>query len=145
MTKKEQQAIERQQEIERLSFLVRERAQTKRGGSAVLVPTGSKKGFYRVDLDEQYRTIGCTCQGGHYDCKHKQAVRLYFVKKIRALRNNTLNPIYEFIRAGQLIRARLSQFSKAEKQALREQEQIEAEAAARARYVQEFDPCLLAA
>jgi hypothetical protein len=145
MTKK---AIERQQEIESLSKKVIERAQIRRGGSACLVPAGSRRGFYRVDLDENYRTLACECEGNHtygHDCKHMQAARLYFVKKIHALRNNSLNPVYEFFRAGVMVRARLSQFSKVEKKAFREQERAEAEARRRAILVIDCDPCGLAA
>lgn len=132
MTKLEQ----RQQEIEILATQIIEKAQLERGGSVCLVPAGSKKGYYRVDIDEHYVPVACQCDGGKHDCKHKQACWLYFSKKLRALRNRKLNPVYEFVRAGQLIRARLSQFSKSEKAEWREQQAAEKRSA----YVVEFDP-----
>lgn len=111
----------RQSEIEALSKLVRERSQKVRGGSACIVPSASNETvLYRVDIDENYNPVSCTCQGGRGNCKHKAACVLYFASKIDMLLNDDLNPRYQFERDGKLIAARLSQFSKEEKVALRQ-------------------------
>ena len=111
------------------------------------VPATRVLGVYRVDLDEHYHPVACECQGGKYHCKHKIATTMYFADKISTLLNNETNPVYQFYRKNVLIQARLSQFTKAEKQALLEQqrlEQWEEEARQRAIFVALFDPCGLA-
>lgn len=119
MTNKEK----RNAEIEMLSQLVREKAQRNKGGSACLVPSASDGTvIYTVDIDENYNPIGCRCQGGRGNCKHKAACTLYFAPKLERLLNDAINPRYQFERNGKMIAARLSQFSKEERQALRQQE-----------------------
>lgn len=130
---------ERQQLIERLSSQVVEKAQCCKGGSACLVPSVSEPGrMHRVEVDEQYRVVSCSCQGGRGNCAHKQAVMRYFIPKLPALLDNRSNPRYELYRAGKPVVARLSQFSKEEKQALRAWQQ--AEEARLRQYTALFDP-----
>lgn len=126
-----------------LAIQIKEKAQTLRGGSACLVPSASdpeNKGPYRVDLDENYNPIACQCQGGHFNCQHKKAVVLKFADKLASLLNNDVNPVYELYRNGSKVRARLSQFSVQEKQALRDWQQAQARAA----YDALYDPNMVA-
>ena len=149
MTKKEQQAAAREAEIAQLATQVKERAQTKRGGSAMLVPCSDPQkcgmgiyllkgvAYYRVDLDENYRPIACTCPATRA-CKHRAAAELAVQPRLAVLLES---PIYSFFRNNTLILARLSQFSNSEKKALRQQEErFEKEAADRAAYLALFDP-----
>jgi hypothetical protein len=143
MTKK--QAF-REIKIQVLAMQVVEKAQTRRGGSAAMVPSATKKDEagnivkYRVDVDENYNPIACQCQGGHFNCQHKQAFSLYIAPKLASLLNSDVNPVYELYRNGVKVRARLSQFSVQEKQALREWQQAEVRAAYEALY----DPNMVA-
>jgi hypothetical protein len=144
MNRKEQQQAERQRAIADLATKVIEKAQLTRGGSACLVPSTSEPGKkHRVDVDADYKPVACDCKGGRKNCQHKQAVALYFTPRLALLLDSRINPVYGFYRGEEeeKIEARLSQFSKQEKQALLErQRQQEEEASRRAAYVTIFDP-----
>ncbi len=130
--------------IDYLSTQVVEKAQTRKSGSAALVPSASEAGvMYRVDVDENYNPVACTCKGGKHNCQHKQAFSLYIASRLSELLDNERNPRYSFQRNGVTVVARLSQFSASEKAALR-QYKADEEAKRRAIYETEFDPCGLA-
>lgn len=137
---------DRQKKIAALVPFIQQRAQVAKGGSVCLVPSTSEAGvIYRVDVDADYKPVACQCKGGKYECMHKEAVRLFFAPRLARLLDSTINPVYLFRRAGDLIEARLSQFSAAEKTALREQQEADAkalaeEAARRDLYNFLFDP-----
>lgn len=136
-------ASERQAVIIALAAGVQQRAATAKSGSVCLVPSASEPGKkHRVEVDENYVPVSCDCRGGRYNCQHKLAVMAYFMESRPRLLKS---PLYEFRRAGVLIRARLAQFSKAEKAALAEaQEKARQEAAEQAArrelYNSLFDP-----
>lgn len=127
--------------IEYLATQVIEKAQLSKSGSAAIVPSATEDGkAYRVEVDENYNPVACQCKGGKHNCQHKAAFSLYIAPRLAELLDDKRNPRYAFQRNGNDVVARLSQFSREEKAALRAyQAQIEEEARKRAIYEQEFD------
>ncbi len=136
------QSIKHQQEVFNLSLKIVERATGLRGGSCCMVPSSRPgRAAYRVDVDENYNPIKCPCDGfaGWKHCKHCNATVLYFASKLEKLLSKK-NPVCVFYRSGKLVKARVSQLSKSEKQALREQLANERRAA----YAAIYNPCNVA-
>lgn len=118
---------ERQQKIAELAKVIIVKVPVSKGGIECIVASASTPGkTYKVEVDEDYHTVACECMGGKkFDCLHKQATRLHFAPYILKLRNNAINPVYQFKRNGITVKARLSQMSKAERQALKSQQRQE--------------------
>lgn len=142
MTKKELQQIERVNKIQALASKIVERVTGVRGGSCCMVPS-SRPGHmaYRVDIDENYNPTHCPCKSFKYSrsCAHCEAVVLYYAPRI-ALLLSKKNFVCVFYRSGELVKARVSQLSKSERTALRQQLAGERRAA----YAALYNPCLVA-